>query len=193
MKTTNLLVGAAIGASLAFIFDPSSGRRRRAMARDQVARASRRTRDGLGATARHLANRTRGIAAAARRRLREREIDDVILVERVRTRLGRVCSHPHAIDVEVEDGDVTLRGVILSAEINGVLATTAAMRGVRNVLNELEPHDSSDSIPSLQGFAHSMGPSIDFLEKRWAPSTRTLVATAGLAATGVLAAAYARR
>ena len=118
MKTTDLLIGAALGASLAFIFDPQSGRRRRAIVRDRMARAVRRG-----------------------------EVDDATLVERLRERLGRVCSHPLAIDVEAEDGDVTLRGVLLSSEINGVLGSMAAVRGVRNLLNELEPHDSADSIP----------------------------------------------
>jgi gas vesicle protein len=192
MKRTDLLVGAAIGAALAFIFDPQSGRRRRSLVRDQMVRATRKTRDGVDATARDFYNRTRGIAAAARGRLTERSIDDARLVERVRAKLGRLTSHPHAIDVEVEQGEVTLRGVILAGEINNLLATVATVRGVRNVINELEPHDSPDSIPSLQGHGRAPGPSIDLLQNRWAPSTRALVATASLAATGVFAA-YARR
>jgi gas vesicle protein len=192
MKSTDLLVGAAIGAALALMLDPQSGRRRRALVRDRMVRASRKTRDGLDATARDLYHRTRGMAAVARGRLTERSIDDARLIERVRARLGRATSHPHAIDVEVEQGEVTLRGVILAREINNLLATVAVVRGVRNVINELEPHDSAESIPSLQGHGYAPGPSIDLLQKRWAPSTRALVATAGLAATGVLAA-YARR
>jgi hypothetical protein len=193
MNTRDLLVGAGIGAALAFMFDPVGGGRRRALARDKMAWASRKTRDGLDATARDLAHRSQGIAAATRGRLSRQQVDDARLVERVRAKLGRVSSHPRAIDVEAHDGEVTLRGPILSREVDDVLATVGGVRGVSSVVNELEPHDSPEGVPSLQGEGRVAGSSIDLFQRNWAPATRALVATAGLAATGVCIAAYARR
>src|SRR5688572_32260387 len=98
MNTRNLLVGVGAGAALAYVLDPGQGRRRRALMRDKFVRASRKTRDGLDATARDLANRTKGVAAASRGRFTATHVDDARLLERVRAKLGRVCSHPRAID-----------------------------------------------------------------------------------------------
>ena len=193
MLTRDMLIGIGIGAALVFIADPRSGRRRRALARDQFVRASRKTLDALDATARDIANRTTGIVAATRGRLGEEGVDDRRLIERVRAKLGRACSHPHAIDVEVAEGTVTLRGPILANEVDSLLATVQAVRGVRSVTNELEAHDSPEGIPALQGVGSVADPSLDILQSNWAPATQALVTAAGLAATAVCIAAYARR
>src|SRR5687767_16016456 len=97
MSKRDFLYGMAIGAAVAYIADPQAGRRRRAVARDQFARAGRKTRKALDATARDVANRTAGILAATRGRLSRAGIEDRRLVERVRAKLGRVSSNPHAI------------------------------------------------------------------------------------------------
>jgi hypothetical protein len=193
MVTRGMLMGIGIGAALVFIADPRSGRRRRALARDQFVRANRKTRDALDATARDIANRTTGIVAAARGRMGEESVDDRLLLERVRAKLGRACSHPHAVDVEVAEGTVTLRGPILANEVDRVLATVQGVRGVRSVTNELEAHDSPEGIPALQGVGSVADPSLDILQSNWAPATQALVTAAGLAATAVCMAAYARR
>src|SRR5438093_8646363 len=193
VMTRDMLMGIGIGAALMFIADPRSGRRRRALARDQFVRASRKTRDALDATARDIANRTTGIVAAAGDRLGEEGVDDRRLIERVRAKLGRACSHPHAIDVEVVEGTVTLRGPILTNEVDSLLATIQGVRGVRSVMNELEAHDSPEGVPALQGTGSAAAPSLDFLQSKWAPATQALVTAAGLAATVVWMAAYARR
>jgi hypothetical protein len=191
MNTRDVLAGAGIGAAVAFMLDPVGGGRRRALVRDKAVRATRKTRDGFDATARDIAHRARGIAAATRGRLMPGDISDGQLIERVRSRLGRACSHPRAIDVEARDGEVTLRGPILAREVNDLLAVTAAVRGVRAVCNELEPHETSEGIPSLQGEGRVAGSSLDILQPNWAPATRAMVA-ASLLATGVAIAAYAR-
>jgi gas vesicle protein len=192
MSTRDVLAGAGIGAALAFMFDPAGGGRRRALARDKAVRAMRKTRDGLDATARDMAQRARGIAAASRGRWSNETVDDGRLLERVRAKLGRACSHPRAIDVEVREGEVTLRGPILAGEVDDLLATAEAVRGVRAVVNELDPHEDASGIPSLQGEGRTAGPSLDIMQHNWAPATRALV-TAGIVATGVYLASYARR
>ena len=193
MDNRALLAGVGLGATLAFLLDPDRGARRRALVRDKAVRGTRLTGGALDATARDLANRSRGIAAATRGRWSGQPVDDDRLVERVRAKLGRVSTHPHAIDVEACNGEVTLRGPILSNEVDDVLATTGSVRGVSFVCNELEPHDSPEGIPSLQGEGRLAGRSLDLFQSNWAPATRALVSAGALAAAGVAMAAYARR
>jgi hypothetical protein len=191
MNTRSVLAGAGLGAAVAFMFDPAGGGRRRALVRDKAVRATRLTREGFDATARDIAHRAQGIAAASRGRLSADQPSDGVLIERVRAKLGRACSHPRAIDVEARDGEITLRGPILAEEVSDLLAVTAAVRGVRSVVNELEPHENSAGIPSLQGEGRVAGSTLDLLQSNWAPATRAMVA-ASLVATGVCIAAYAR-
>jgi hypothetical protein len=101
-------------------------------------------------------------------------------------------SHPRAIGVDAHDGHITLRGPILSAELNAVLAAAASVRGVSSVDNELDPHQTAEGIPSLQGDGRIAGPSLDILQPTWAPATRAMVSV-GLLASAVCIAATARR
>jgi len=115
------------------------------------------------------------------------------LLERVRAKLGRVCSHPHAIDADVTDGAVTLRGPILGDEVDGVLTTIRSVPGVLSVTNALETHASAEGVPALQGEGSIADPELDILQRNWAPATQALVTPAGLAATAVCVAAYVSR
>lgn len=193
MDNRRLLAGAALGAGLIYMLDPQNGRRRRALVRDKLMRASNVTRDALDTTSRDLANRSRGLVAAARARMQPGEVSDQVLLERVRAKLGRVCSHPRAIDVMVRDGDVSLRGAILADEAWPVVRMVESVRGVRSVTNELDLHATPEHVPSLQGEGRVAGASWDVLQPNWAPATRALVAAAGLAATGLMMSSYARR
>jgi gas vesicle protein len=190
MNTRDLLLGIGIGSAVAFILDPNGGARRRALVRDKMTSATRKTREGLDATARDLSNRVRGVAAEVRGSVWSDRADDQTLEERVRAKLGRVCSHPRAITVEAHDGAVTLRGPILAREVERVLDTAAGVRGVRNVNDELDSHESADGIPALQGEGRVADD--DVTPRQWAPATRALV-SAGVLATGVWVASYARR
>lgn len=184
MNTRDVLAGAGMGVALAFLLDPSSGARRRARARDKVRRFSRKTWEGADAAARDLANRTRGVAAATRDRLKRERVTDDVLVERVRAMLGRACSHPRAIGVEARDGRVILRGPILASEVQGLLAAVAAVRGVDSVESALDRHERADGIPALQGGSRRPG-------TRWGSGTRALMGV-GLLAAGMVAAAATR-
>jgi hypothetical protein len=192
MNSRDLLAGAGIGAALTFMLDPDRGRRRRALVRDQMMRATRLTREGLDATARDISNRTRGIAAATGSRFSDDEASDAVLVERVRAKLGRVCSHPRALDVMARNGEITLRGPILADEAVSVMSYVASVRGVVNVVNELDVRQSADGVPSLQGQGRVAEWGLDIMQRHWAPATRALVG-ASVVATGVCLAAYARR
>jgi hypothetical protein len=157
-----------------------------------MARAGRATGEIVDTTMRDLANRTRGFVFETRGWLSEGSVDDARLLKRVRARLGRATSHPRAIDVAVQEGQVILRGPILAAEVQDLLSTVARVRGVQSVLNELDAHDSAEHVPALQGGIRRVGHRFDLMQRNWAPATRALAGAAALAASG-LVVAYARR
>jgi hypothetical protein len=73
------------------------------------------------------------------------------------------------------------------------MSAVETVRGVRGVVDELERHQPDENVPALQGGGPIAGPSLDILQRRWAPATRALVACT-LITTGLLiAAAYAGR
>jgi osmotically-inducible protein OsmY len=142
--------GLLVGAAVMYLLDPDRGGRRRALVRDQAARASHKLGDGLDATARDLGNRAKGTAAELRSRFRREAVDDTILHERVRSAIGHAVSHPGAIEVSVSDGRVTLQGSVLEQELDKLLRAARQVRGVSEVINELAVHREPAGVPSLQ-------------------------------------------
>ena len=178
-----LLSGAALGASVMYLLDPRTGARRRALLRDQVVRATHKTGDALDALGRDAANRARGIAAETRSRLLSDSTDAHKLQERVRAELGRVVSHPRAIDVYVSaDGCVCLTGPVLMEEADSAISAIQSVRGVKEVDDRLERHAGSENIPSLQGGRTRPGRRSALLQSSWSPTTKALVCMASTAA-----------
>jgi hypothetical protein len=187
-----LFTGAAIGAGSMFLLDPDRGSRRRALVRGKAARAANKTSDGLEALSRDVANRTRGAGSRFRRLFRRTTPDARKLVERVRAELGRVVSHPRAIDVFVPHaGCVCLTGPVLSDEADTALAAIVGVSGVKTVEDNLERHDTPEGVPALQGGRVRMGRRVGLGRTSWSPTTKLMMALTG---TAVLAGiAYARQ
>jgi uncharacterized membrane protein/osmotically-inducible protein OsmY len=179
---TGLGVGAA-GAALVYLFDPDRGGRRRARIRDVVAHGTNVAADAIGTTVRDAANRTYGTASVIGRSIRRDAVDDRVLLERVRATIGRAVSHPHAIDVGVSDGCVTLGGPVLQAETRPLLAAVGRVRGVRELVNNLDEHKTAAGVPALQG-GSPRRPRADILQEQWSPTTRVLGGVAGAALVG---------
>jgi uncharacterized membrane protein len=175
-----LLGAAALGAGLTYFFDPARGARRRRLIRDRLVHLRGRADDAIGTTARDVRNRARGLVAEARGRLRRGDVDDPVIVARVRTVLGRVVSHPSAIDVIAESGRVTLSGPILADEMDDVLVAVDGVQGVEGVENRLEPHATANGIPALQG-GLPREPRSELMRENWAPATRFMATAAGAA------------
>src|SRR5918992_5550350 len=116
-RELTLISGIGLGAALMYMLDPDRGRRRRALVRDKLASAANKTPDALGATARDLRNRARGLAAQTRSMFAHEDVSDEVLVARVRSAMGRVVSHPSSIEVAAKQGRVTLRGPVLAHEV----------------------------------------------------------------------------
>lgn len=184
----SFLAGACVGAAGMYLLDPNRGARRRAVMRDKLTRAAHTTVDGLDAAGRDLAHRSAGVWAGARRWVASEEVPDYILVERVRATLGRHVSHPHAIEVDANDGCVTLRGKILRREAGPLLRAVSRVAGVAEIDDRLEQHDRAGNIPSLQGGSPRPGNQFELRQEHWAPATRTLVGSAGAALVAYCAA-----
>src|SRR5262249_16671148 len=131
----SLLGGFGLGASLMYLFDPEQGRRRRALVRDKAVRAAHRAEEGLCKLGRDLSNRPSGLPAEAKGVFAGEEVPDAVLVERVRSKLGRVVSHPHAIHVQAASGRVSLSGPILAHEVKPLLGCVSSVAGVKGVEN----------------------------------------------------------
>jgi osmotically-inducible protein OsmY len=103
-------------------------------------------------TAHDIGARTRGAMHELRARRNEHgDVPDDILAERVRAQIGRPVSTPGALEIEVHDGLVEVRGTIPPREADPLLRTVRRVRGVRDVVDRLERHEPSGHTPSLQG------------------------------------------
>ncbi|AKJ27549.1 BON domain-containing protein [Caldimonas brevitalea] len=147
------LVRVAVGAAAMYYLDPVLGRRRRALLRDKAIAISHDVREVAHARAKRAVDRAQGLVAVTRARLDGSVLptSDRQLCERVRAQLGRMVSHARAVDVEARAGRVCLRGNILAAEVDRLLATVSSMPGVEAVDNQLSVHETAGNIPDLQG------------------------------------------
>lgn len=150
MERNSFIAGLAAGVALAYVLDPVSGGRRRAMVRDKFVRAGNRTAELAEEAAIDASNRARGLASETYAAFSREPVDDVRLVERVRAELGRVTTHPRTIQVSAMGGAVTLRGPVLSAEADRIVKEVKRVTGVNTIYDRLERHATPD-IPALQG------------------------------------------
>lgn len=188
MRST--MIGAGLGATAMFLLDPARGARRRALVRDKMTRAARKTRDAYGATRRDVGNRIAGVNAVIRQRRDHAAVDDTTLRERVRAALGRVASHPAAIQVHVSNGAVTLTGDVLASEGRAIERAIRRVHGVEDVHNQMMSHRSADGVPSLQGSSTRPGRWSSWARSGWSPTARLV---AGVGAASVASAVVMSR
>lgn len=178
--------GVGLGTGLMFLLDPDRGRRRRAMLRDKCAWSARKTGEAFEVTGRDLRNRAQGIASSIKSTFSSTPADDGVLIDRVRSKLGRVVSHPGAISVTANDGAVTLSGPILAAEVPYLLGCVNRVSGVKEVVNNLDVHEQAENYPALQGGRERQGSRFEFFQDNWSPAARLVAGAVGasLAAYG---------
>ena len=186
-----LMLGSlGLGAALMYFYDPQSGRRRRALLKDQCDHTMRKLQEAERVVLRDATNRAQGLIASANRLVKrgDQTADDVVIVERIRSALGREISHPHAVEVDCIQGCATLRGAILADEVGKLMDCVKGVRGVREVDNQLAEHAEAGNIPALQGGRLRPGYRPEFLQANWSPSARTVAGGfgAGLAIFGLL-------
>src|SRR5215207_10311785 len=174
-----LLSGIGLGAIVMYMVDPDRGKRRRALVRDKFARATHKAPDAISATARDISNRVRGLAAEAASAFSSEDVSDEVLVQRTRSKLGRIVSHPSSIQVAANQGLVVLSGPILAHEVNDLLTCIRAVPGVNEVESRLELHKEAGDVPGLQGGERRSGDRFDLMQENWSPTTRLLAGAAG--------------
>jgi hypothetical protein len=176
-----LLVGAALGATSAFILDPQQGRRRRALVRDKVVSGLNDGRRFADAARKDLRSRAQGMAAHARS-LRGEPVTDDVLCARVRSKIGRYTTHPGAIEVTALGGRVVLTGDVLQREVDRLVDAARSVAGVQHVENELRVHETAEHVSALQGTGtEPHGEQWEVLEQTWTPGVRAVVGGAGAA------------
>lgn len=129
-------LGSVLGWTLAWLFDPSNGRRRRAMARDETLALVRRTRRRAQRFGRHAAAEAYGLKQKVTH-LKEvpKDYDDATLKSKVETELFRPAHVPKGkIDVNAQNGVVQLRGELDSTKLIDELVKRARkIQGVKEV------------------------------------------------------------
>ncbi|MFL5920721.1 MAG: BON domain-containing protein [Gaiellaceae bacterium] len=140
---------AALGAALAYFFDPQNGRSRRKNAIKRLGGISRRQGGRLAGRA---SSQARGLAAKATH-LREEpkpQPDDVTLARKVETEIFRDAEVPKGqINVNAEDGRVVLRGEVESSEmIEELVSKARKVQGVQDVESLL--HTPGEPAPMHQ-------------------------------------------
>jgi gas vesicle protein len=132
------LAGTAIGIAWGRLFDPSSGKRRRAMIRDRTAAYFRRS----GRKAGRVGSYARGFAKRATH-LREepKDYDDATLADKIKSEIFRPAEVPKGqININVQNGVVQLRGEVPQPElIEELESQVRRIHGVRDVENLLHP------------------------------------------------------
>jgi hypothetical protein len=136
-----LLTLAGLGAALTYFFDPQSGTRRRAMARDRALAFFRNRGRNFGRAAGNVQAEAGGLVKKATH-LKEKEKpdpDDATLARKVETKIFRDPDVPKGqINVNAEDGVVILRGEVERPElIRDLEEKTRKVQGVKGVENLL--------------------------------------------------------
>jgi hypothetical protein len=144
-------LGMVLGAAGFSLFDPRGGAARRAKLRDKARSRGRDMVEEVHRRALDLKWRARGAIHEAKARLQEKGVPDDILEERIRSQIGRPVSHPSALHVKAWNGCVELSGPVLAREVAQLLTTVRRVRGVKEVLNHLQVHQTPEKVPGLQG------------------------------------------
>jgi osmotically-inducible protein OsmY len=139
-------LAGAIGAALAYFFDPDNGRRRRSVTRDKAAKYFRQA----GQQAQGAAAQAEGLKQKATH-LKEQpkeQPDDVTLARKVESEIFRDADVPKGqINVNVEDGVVYLRGELEQRDLIQDLESQARkVQGVLGVENLL--HVAGEEAPA---------------------------------------------
>lgn len=153
-----LLTGIGLCAGALCVVDATLGRRHRSPGRSTPEQGVGGEVDADGNNRHDTGPRASGPTSDVRGVPQQRKfpVDDRVLAERVRSRLGPVVPHPQAIDVEASSGQVTLRGWLPPTETDRVLRAVVRVAGVRAVVNALDAqattsdHDEIDTASTPQ-------------------------------------------
>jgi osmotically-inducible protein OsmY len=135
-----LAIGAALGAALAYLFDPQNGKRRRHVARDWTLARFRGGGRRAARAGRFAAAEAYGVTQKATHLHEQpKDFDDATLTQKVETELFRPADAPKgSVLVNVQNGVVQLRGEVQSPElVDDLVKRARKVNGVREVENLL--------------------------------------------------------
>jgi hypothetical protein len=133
-------IGTALGALLAYFFDPQNGRRRRHELVDRTGARVRAGKRQAARTGRHVAAEAYGVSQRVTHLKEEpKDLDDATLADKVRSEVFRDPNLPKGdVNVNVQDGIVQLRGELEQPElIEDLVERARKVVGVRDVENLL--------------------------------------------------------
>lgn len=111
MRVLFYAVAAAIGAAVAYLFDPDRGRSRRARIADQTAARARDAAGAVKAKAEYQKGVAKGIIHEVTEPLRgEEAYDDDTLLQKVKSEALGYWPDPHEIEVDITNGMVRVSG-----------------------------------------------------------------------------------
>ena len=141
MRIRTLVLGGLIGGAIAYLYDPVSGRGRRAQLRDRGVAEARKLRERADAKQRHLSNLARGTIEGMKTPGID-ETDDATLTQRIRSEVFGSADVPSdRVALNVVDGIAELRGELDAQEdIDALFVRVSAVPGVRSVRNHLRVH-----------------------------------------------------
>jgi hypothetical protein len=172
-----------LGAGLMYYLDPNRGRARRARARDRFIHLLNEVEHEIEVSSRDLTNRTQGLIARSRSLVAHDGAPEGVIAARVRSKLGRVVSHPHVVDVAVRGHHVILSGPILADEVPRLISVVRSVHGVNSVEDRLQVYERPGDHPALQGGRPPRPRRTDLRPQTWPPAMRLLAGTAlGVAA-----------
>jgi len=151
-RVMRLATAFAAGAAVMYYLDPQAGRRRRALVRDKSAAVGHDVKEAARSRTRRAVNHVRGAAARTRAQLSNEFVDDDVLRDRVRSKLGHLVDAP--IDVEVHDGRVVLIGNLTARGFDELIATISTLPGVQNVDSRQSSGHSADERSTSRDARH---------------------------------------
>jgi hypothetical protein len=143
---TRSALGAACAAGAMYFLDPVSGRRRRLILRDQCAHTAKRLELGTRDARHEISHQVGDLAGKTKAHLTREQRSDKAICKNVKHAIERSISEPKAISCTVRDGNVFLRGDVLTYEHQRTLDETRAVQGVRVVTDHLTPREPAEGV-----------------------------------------------
>jgi uncharacterized membrane protein len=170
---------AAAGSAAIYFLDQKRGYARRTAFAAQAKRLGTEVTEGAVKCASDSWQHLAGTARRAWSKFGSAWPEDRVLAERIRSRMGRIVSHPNKIHVVSDDGVVTLWGPASDDESRRLAHVAHTMPGVREVINHLEIHEGNEpETPEPSPFRQARQETM----LNWSSSKRLVTGVAGTAA-----------
>jgi hypothetical protein len=149
----------ALGVGAMYLLDPIDGARRRTTLRDKFLSGFGKVGRSIDGLTKDLFNRASGLGHEATSYLSKEDVDDRVLVERVRSGIGRCVSNAGDVVVESHNGRVIVSGSVKASEVDGLLKCVWQTRGVRELVNRLDVQSMPNTVQTGGSVAQQCPPS----------------------------------